>query len=199
MKLTNVALALLFAPASATLLALSGCGANPGTDTQKAELTDESQLKLKELETDSPGLKDIVDGGYGYAMFPDATKGGLVIEGGSGYGNVYQQGKYIGTAHLTLVNGGAVIGGSSFSELVVFQSKAALDDFEADKVKFDAQASATALKAGAMAQARFNNGVAVFTKSTGGLEVDASIGGQQFTFKAAQITPTVAPTLSNPQ
>jgi len=49
-----------------------------------------------------------------------------------------------------------------------------------NKLKFDAQASAIALKSGASANAVYAKGVAVFTEAIGGLMYEASIGGQHF-------------------
>ena len=45
------------------------------------------------------------------------------------------------------------------------------------------QASAVVLKSGASADAKFDHGVAVFTMAKGGAMLEASIGGQSFTFK----------------
>jgi hypothetical protein len=44
--------------------------------------------------------------------------------------------------------------------------------------------SAVALKSGASANARFTDGVAVFTATKGGLMLEASVGGQHFDFEA---------------
>ena len=121
----------------------------------------------------------------------------MVFEAASGLGTVYEQDKFIGFAHLTLVNFGAVIGGEDYTELLVFKTKDAIADFEANHTKFDATASAVALEAGARADAKFVNDVAVYTKSNSGFDVDASIGGQQFTFTrdlpGSPAVPTAAP------
>ena len=182
MKAANIALALLLAPATVGILSLSGCGSTPSTPTEKANLNDSAETKLKNLTRDYPDLQTLIDNSYGYAMFPEVGKGGLVISAASGQGTVYEQGKYIGTAHLTVVNVGLTIEGEDYAELLVFKTKNALDDFRANRLKFDAQAGAVALKAGATADAKFNHDVAVFTKTNSGFGVDASIGGQQFTF-----------------
>lgn len=50
-------------------------------------------------------------------------------------------------------------------------------------MEFDAQASAVALKSGAGANAKYDDGVAVFTMNESGLMFEASIGGQRFTFE----------------
>jgi lipid-binding SYLF domain-containing protein len=198
MKAAKVCLALLFAPATVGLVSLTGCGSAPETETQKVDLAEEGSQSLVELERDHPELKTTIDNSYGYAIFPNIAKGGLVVEGGSGRGDVYEQNKYIGTAHLTLANIGVTIGAETYTELLIFQTKAAEANFENNALKFDATASAVALKAGVASQPVFTNGVAVITKTLGGLEADASIGGQQFTFTPAQITPTTVPSAPNP-
>ena len=50
-------------------------------------------------------------------------------------------------------------------------------------MKFDAQASAVALTEGASYDVAYKNGVAVFTNVKGGLMLEASIGGQHFSYK----------------
>ena len=52
------------------------------------------------------------------------------------------------------------------------------------KFRFDAQATAVALKSGAGANAKFTNGVAVFTMDEKGLMYEASVGGQNFSYIA---------------
>ena len=46
-----------------------------------------------------------------------------------------------------------------------------------------AQVSAVAVKAGASADAKYQQGVAAFTMSKGGLMAEASIGGQKFSYE----------------
>jgi lipid-binding SYLF domain-containing protein len=195
MKTVGRRMSLLFVPPALALLALAGCGSAPATPAEKADLTDDGQTRLRGLERDNPDLKATVDNSYGYAIFPSIAKGGLVFEAASGQGVVYEQNQYIGFAHLTLVNFGAVIGGEDYTELLVFKTKDAMADFEANRLKFDATASAVALKAGARADAKFVNDVAAFTKSNSGFDIDASIGGQQFTFTR---DPSVAPPAATP-
>ena len=58
--------------------------------------------------------------------------------------------------------------GSSYAEVLVFESKPAMDRFKRNEFTFAAQASAVALKSGASADAKFDHGVAVFTMANGG-------------------------------
>ena len=59
----------------------------------------------------------------------------------------------------------------------------ALDHFMQNKFEFSGQASAIAAKSGGAANANYRNGVVVFSQEKGGLMLEASLGGQKFTFK----------------
>jgi hypothetical protein len=52
-----------------------------------------------------------------------------------------------------------------------------------NKVEFSGQVSAIAVKAGAAANGNYRDGVVVFSQEKGGLMVEASLGGQKFTYK----------------
>ena len=82
---------------------------------------------------------------------------------------------------------GVQVGGQTFSEIVLFQDKAALDRFKAGRTSFAANASAVLVKAGAAASARYESGVAVFVAPEGGMMIEAAIGAQKFFFKPAAI------------
>jgi lipid-binding SYLF domain-containing protein len=109
-------------------------------------------------------------------------KGGLIAGGAYGRGEVYQGGEMIGFADLSQATIGAQAGGQEFSELIAFESQNALDGFKQNKLRFAANASAVALKSGTAKSARYDDGVAVFIRPTGGLMVEAAIGGQSFSY-----------------
>ncbi len=200
----------LTAVAAGLLAASGGCASAPANPTERSNLTDDGQSQMKSLERDFPDVKKTIETSYGHAIFPSIAKGGLVFEAASGLGVVYEQGNYVGFSHLTLVNFGVVAGGEDYTELLVFQDKGAMDAFEANKLSFNANAEAVALKAGARAYPKFVDGVAIFIKSNSGFAIDASIGGQQFTFTRdvagattrpaamAPMTPVVPATPANP-
>jgi len=85
-------------------------------------------------------------------------------------------------SQLTL---GVQLGGDTFSEVIVFENKQALDRFKQGKTAFAANASAVLVKAGAAAANNFNRGCAVFAYSEGGMLLELAIGGQRFKFKPA--------------
>jgi lipid-binding SYLF domain-containing protein len=78
---------------------------------------------------------------------------------------------------------GAQVGGQEYSEVIFFQTPQVLADFKKGKSAFSAQASAVALTSGASANAKYQNGVAIFTATKGGLMAEASVGGQKFSFE----------------
>lgn len=119
---------------------------------------------------------------WGYAVFPNVAKGGIGIGGAVGRGVVFEKGVAIGTTKLWQISLGLQLGGQTYSEVVFFEHKTAMDKFKAGKFKLGAQASAVAVTAGASADASFHNGVAIFTLVKGGLMYEASVSGQKFNF-----------------
>ena len=164
---------------------LTGCQTEPQNDAKKDALHGEADAALKDMYATDPGLKDLVGRSYGYAIFPNVGKGGVIVGGAYRRGVVHEQGKFIGYADLTQASIGLQLGGQTFKELIVFENKQALDNFRSGKLKFTANASAVAVKAGASAEAHFKDGVAVFVQPNGGLMFEVSVGGQEFTFKSA--------------
>ena len=119
---------------------------------------------------------------YGYAVFPSITKGAVIVGGAGGSGRVFEKGAYIGDAHVSQATIGAQLGGQSFSEVIFFVTKVALDRFKEGKFEFAAGLSAVAAAEGKSKDAKYANGVAVFTHAKKGLMAEASVGGQKFKF-----------------
>ena len=92
-------------------------------------------------------------------------------------------GRPTGRATLSQVSVGAQLGGQEYAEVIFFETPQALAGFKKNEFTFSAQATAVALKSGAAANAKFKDGVAVFTSAKGGLMFEASLGGQKFKFE----------------
>jgi lipid-binding SYLF domain-containing protein len=146
-------------------------------------ITDARNTLAVFLKTD-PSLKRFVDSAAGYVVFPRIGKGGLGVGGAHGNGVVFQRGNVaVARASMTQVTVGAQIGGQEFSEIIFFETPKAMSDFMRGDFTLAAQVSAVALSAGAAKSANYKNGVAVFTATTGGLMLEASVGGQKFRIK----------------
>jgi lipid-binding SYLF domain-containing protein len=139
---------------------------------------------------------------YGYAVFPSIGKGGLVVGGAHGSGRVYEQGKYIGDTSMTQVSVGLQAGGEAFRQIIFFENKAALDQFTGGNFQFGADVNAVAIRSGVSGTAgtsgatatantaknaasggKYYKGMAVFTIVKGGAMVQATVGGQKFSYK----------------
>jgi lipid-binding SYLF domain-containing protein len=129
-----------------------------------------------------PSMKERFKSAHAYVVFPTVGKGGLIVAGAGGNGQVFERGRVIGTAELSQVTIGLTAGVQEFSEVIFFQNKAALDRFTANKLEFAANASAVVAKSGASSSSDYRNGVAVFTIAKEGLMLEAAVGGQKFTF-----------------
>ena len=169
---------------SATLMValLMGCTTVPPTTEERDELVQRAEAERQEWKKIDPDMEAFVQKRYGFAFFPEVTKGGLVFGGAYGRGVVYEQGTHVGYADLTEGSFGLQIGGQTFSELIVFQDKYAFERFKRNAVDFGAQASAIVARSSASTNAPFVDGIAVFVRPLSGAMAEASIGGQRFTY-----------------
>lgn len=139
---------------------------------------------------------------YGYAIFPNVGEGALLVGGALGKGRVYVHDQLVGYSTMGEVTVGLQAGGKVYSEIIFFQDRRALEEFESGRFEFNAGASAIAITAAAGASAgtngiqanasgternattvgRYEKGMVVFTVAKGGLMYAAAIGGQKFSF-----------------
>ncbi|HTV95364.1 MAG TPA: lipid-binding SYLF domain-containing protein [Steroidobacteraceae bacterium] len=140
---------------------------------------------------------------YAYAVFPTIGEGGFIAGGAHGKGRVYVGNVLVGDAAMTQLSLGFQAGGKAYSEIVFFEDKRALDEFESGTFEFQAGASAIAVTAGANANAGttgaesgasggakdattnaagYYKGMAVFTIAKGGLMYAAAVAGQKFSY-----------------
>jgi lipid-binding SYLF domain-containing protein len=139
---------------------------------------------------------------YGYAVFPVVGEAGFIVGGAMGKGRVYVHGQVVGDTTMGQASLGFQAGGKAYSQIIFFEDKRALDEFESGTFEFDASASAVAVTAGASASVGTNGasagasggeknattsgsyqkGMAVFTIAKGGLMYAATIAGQKFSY-----------------
>jgi len=145
-------------------------------------LHSEVSSTLTRLKSQHQELKKSLEKAYGYAVFPSVGRASVVVGGAPGKGEVYEQGEHIGNAKLRQLTVGVQVGGQTFSELLLFQSKESMKDFKRSPVKFTANASAVAVKAGVSGTTDFS-GVTAMAFKEGGELLEASLGGQKFTYE----------------
>ncbi len=143
---------------------------------------DAKEAKAEFLKTD-PKMAGLFSKAYGYVILPNVGKGAIGIGGAAGNGTVYERGKLAGLASMKQVSIGFQLGGQAYREVIFFEAKKDLDRFKENRVEFSAQVSAVAATAGASANAKYVDGVMVFTMQKGGLMYEASVGGQKFKYE----------------
>jgi lipid-binding SYLF domain-containing protein len=168
--------------AAVGVLFLTGCATAPRTNEGKIALSGKVKDAIDLAEKEDPGLKKFFDEAAGYAIFPTVGKGAIGIGGAYGKGELYEGGRLVGYCDLTQVSIGFALGGQGYTEFIFFETNTALDNFKSGNFAFAAQVSAVAIKSGVSANAKYENGVAVFTMSEAGLMYEASIGGQKFRY-----------------
>jgi lipid-binding SYLF domain-containing protein len=151
------------------------------------ELHEESKATVRRMTEEDPGLRPLLEKAHAYAVFPSVGKATAVLGGAYGKGEVFQGDQLVGYAGLAQLTLGVQIGGQTFSEIVLFQDKAAFDRFKAGRTAFAANASAVLVKAGAAATSNYDTGAMVFVSSEGGMMLEAAIGAQKFVFKPAAL------------
>ena len=145
-----------------------------------------------------------ISSSYAYAVFPTIGEAGFIVGGARGTGCVFEQRKYVGNVTMTQLSAGFQAGGKAFSQIIFFEDKRALDEFESGSFEFAAGISATVITAGASASAGtsgatssasggkkdaatanpgYLKGMAVFVIAKGGLMYTATVAGQKFDYK----------------
>lgn len=152
-------------------------------DKKDQEIITDSEAAKADFIKDDPDMAKLFDDAYGYIILPNVGKGGLGVGAAAGNGVAFENGKMIGYAKMTQVTVGLQAGGQAYSEVVFFEDADAFGRFKANKVEMSAQVSAVAAASGASKDAKYVDGVAVFTRTKGGLMYEASVGGQQFKFR----------------
>jgi lipid-binding SYLF domain-containing protein len=141
---------------------------------------------------------------YAYAVFPTVGEAGFIVGAALGTGRVYVHDRPVGESEMIQVSGGFQAGAKAFSQMIFFEDKRALAEFESGSFEFKAGVSAVVVTAGAEASAGttgvdagasggekdartadlgYQKGVAVFVIVKGGLMYTATVAGQKFSYK----------------
>jgi lipid-binding SYLF domain-containing protein len=203
---TNLKTLGLTAALSALALAAAAWAAQPGTDpnqpkaqpygqatpqqqqgakagAQPSALSADAQKTLDTFKQKDPSLGQQLNKVAGYAVFPKISKGAFIVGGAGGEGVLYEHGKPVGKLTMTNMSVGLQAGGQTYSQLMLFQDQTALNKFKQEKASLSANASGVAASAGGSAQAKFQEGVAIFITSESGVMGELSLGGQTFKFE----------------
>lgn len=173
-----------------TLATLGGCATAPDTVEGKSNIESEAVTALVRAQRTDPSLVSVFRDAAGYAVFPSVGKGGAGIGGAYGKGVLYVNNRAVGYCDLSQASIGFQLGGQAYTEIITFQDMHAVNRFREGNFRFGAQATAVALKSGAGANAKYTDGVAVFTMDEAGLMYEASVDGQKFSYQAKRFGST---------
>jgi lipid-binding SYLF domain-containing protein len=140
------------------------------------------QRAIINIKKADPGIETFFESAAGYAVFPSVGKGAIVIGGAYGKGLVIVGENVDGYTSMSQATIGLALGGQKYAQFIFFKDETAIGHYRRGNFEFGAQASAVAITAGASSTAAYDSGVAVFTHASGGLMVEASVGGQRFKY-----------------
>jgi len=180
MKLLSVLCA-----ATIAALPLAACSSTPTPKSaeKRADVKADAQAALNKAQADDPTLAARLDECQAYAVFPKVGKGAAGVGGAYGRGVLYEKGQAVGYCDLSQATIGAQLGAQTYTEIICFETPEAIARFKDGTFALDAQASAVAVKSGAGANARYQDGVAVLTRNETGLMAEAAVGGQKFRYQ----------------
>jgi lipid-binding SYLF domain-containing protein len=172
-----------------TLKKIVGAGLLVGllTATASMQAAEDLEAKAKEaianFKQADAGLTKLFEKSAGYLVLPGVGEGGFIIGGQHGDGLLYENQKVTGKVSMTEVSVGAQAGGAKFAEVIFFETKEDLTAFKNTKCELSAGAKASIAASGAAENAKYEEGVSVFTLPLGGAMVAAKVGGQKFKFE----------------
>ena len=156
------------------------------TSAPSEAITAEAERAIYAFKSADTGLITLFNNSAGFAVFPSIGKGGLIFGGEYGKGLVYQSASPVGEATLTEINVGPQVGGGTFYEVLFFETAESLANFKEGHFEMSAEVDAIAAAEGAALNAKYREGVLIFTRPRTGLMAQAAIGGQKFSYKPLQ-------------
>ncbi|MHB1544914.1 MAG: lipid-binding SYLF domain-containing protein [Gammaproteobacteria bacterium] len=190
----------------AASLMLCACAASTSFRTSAANAEVKSTILV--FAHADPVINTYLHHAYAYAVFPTIGKGGFIVAGAHGLGQVFKGGAEVGTASVTQLSVGFLVGGEAYREIIFFMGPKTFKQFTGGRFTLSAKAQATAITAGASASAGYGagqyssraeasvpnkgrqvmktnlpaHGYRVFTMVKGGLYVGVSVAGQSFAY-----------------
>jgi len=147
------------------------------------DLRAEAETAIKNLQSADSTLTNLFSRSAGYVVFPGVGRGAFILGAEYGNGIVYEDSKPVGEASLTEINVGPQAGGQAFYEIIFFETREALANFKQGHCELSAKVSAAGAAEGAALNAKYQEGVLVFTMPRSGLMAQVANGGQKFKFK----------------
>ena len=164
------------------ILLQPGCSTAPENEQAKSEMSSEVSATLANFRQADSSLQSELNSAVGYAVIPNVSKGAAIVGASYGKGEVFEGGGKIGYCSLSQGTIGAQIGGQRYSELLIFTTHEAFEDFKDGEYDLAATASAVAGEADRSRARDSQKGVLVYVTDARGLMAEAAVGAQKFRF-----------------
>lgn len=164
--------------ASAMPSAMADWRADPSDRQQVA--AEQAIAVIREKRPDSGRF---FDEAYGFSIFPKIIRIGLGFGGAYGRGLVVEGDEVIGSTSFRQFTSGIQAGARSFSMILFFKDRQALEYYKASERQFLGQAGLALATYGVAGTPAFNDGVAIFTVTRLGLMAEFTVSGARFTFE----------------
>jgi lipid-binding SYLF domain-containing protein len=135
---------------------------------------------MKRLFATAPKAKSLFDQSYGYAVF-DSRKSAFLLTTGSGAGVAVAKGSGKRT-YMRMASLGANLGAGMqfYQSIILFETERAFDSFITSGWEANTEADAVVGKAGALAEVKFNDGMAFYNLADSGALVSVSVAGTKY-------------------
>ena len=138
---------------------------------------------IRSFMKDNKRISKLVYKAYASVVFPSITKGAAVFGYASGDGRAYfRGGVWTGNVQMSQYSVGVQVGASNYSEIIFFRTREAFERFKLGEYEDSNQVSLVPFYSGLSADKNFDEGVEVYTSSSGGLMLEASTGTQVFSY-----------------
>ena len=151
-----------------------------------ADPSDKVQVKASDtvaaFRDNVPRTQPFFEQAYGYAVYPSITRIGFGFGGAYGKGIVVAGDAVTGRTRYWQFTSGIQAGAKSFSMIIFFRDKEALEYFQQGKTQFMGQSGIAVGTWGAAGTPGYNDGVAVVTMTRLGLMGEFTVSGAKFSY-----------------
>ena len=157
-----------------------------------ADPTDKVQVKasaaIATFREDVPRTEPFFAEAYAYAIYPSVMRVGFGFGGAYGKGIVVTGDSVAGRTRYWQFTSGIQAGAKSFSMIIFFRDKEALEYFQLGKTQFMGQSGIAVGTMGAAGTPGYNDGVAVVTMNRFGLMGEFTVSGAKFSYEPLAIS-----------
>ncbi|MGI9265089.1 MAG: hypothetical protein ACR2QU_09170 [Gammaproteobacteria bacterium] len=143
----------------------------------------EATLAIEAFRDRVPRTQPYFEQAHGFAVFPSIIRVGFGFGGAYGKGIVLEGNELIGTSKYKQITSGIQAGARSFSMIIFFKDKEALEYYKSSEIQFMGQAGLNVGTLGADGTPAYDDGVAVITLNRFGLMGEFTVSGAKFSYQ----------------